>query len=60
MFEDADLDAAVEGLVDSIWFNQGEVCCAGSRLLVQAEVAEDLHLRIKERIKQLRLSLIHI
>ena len=56
MFEDADLDAAVEGLVDSIWFNQGEVCCAGSRLLVQAEVAEDLHLRIKERIKQLRLG----
>jgi aldehyde dehydrogenase (NAD+) len=56
VFEDADLDAAVEGLVDSIWFNQGEVCCAGSRLLVQAEVAEDLHLRIKERIKQLRLG----
>ena len=56
VFEDADLDAAVEGLVDSIWFNQGEVCCAGSRLLVQAEVAADLHLRIKKRIKQLRLG----
>ena len=57
VFEDADLDAAVEGLVDSIWFNQGEVCCAGSRLLVQAEVAEKLHLKIKSRIKQLRLGL---
>ena len=56
VFEDADLDAAVEGLVDSIWFNQGEVCCAGSRLLVQAEVADELHFRIKERIKQLRLG----
>ena len=57
VFEDADLDAAVEGLVDSIWFNQGEVCCAGSRLLVQAEVADKLHLKIKARIKQLRLGL---
>ena len=57
VFEDADLDAAVEGLVDSIWFNQGEVCCAGSRLLVQAEVADTLHLKIKARIKQLRLGL---
>jgi len=56
VFEDADLDAAVEGLVDSIWFNQGEVCCAGSRLLVQAEVAKELHLKIKRRIKQLRLG----
>ncbi|TIL55901.1 MAG: aldehyde dehydrogenase family protein, partial [Mesorhizobium sp.] len=35
VFEDADLDSAVEGLVDGIWFNQGQVCCAGSRLLVQ-------------------------
>ena len=57
VFEDADLDAAVEGLVDSIWFNQGEVCCAGSRLLVQAEVADKLHSKIKARIKQLRLGL---
>ena len=57
VFEDADLDAAVEGLVDSIWFNQGEVCCAGSRLLVQAKVADKLHLKIKARIKQLRLGL---
>ena len=35
MFEDADLDSAVEGVVNAIWFNQGQVCCAGSRLLVQ-------------------------
>jgi len=56
VFEDADLDAAVEGLVDSIWFNQGEVCCAGSRLLVQADVADELHQKIKRRIKTLRLG----
>jgi aldehyde dehydrogenase (NAD+) len=54
VFEDADLDAAVEGLVDSIWFNQGEVCCAGSRLLVQAPVAEQLHAKLKQRMQQLR------
>ena len=38
VFEDADLDSAVEGVVDAIWFNQGQVCCAGSRLLVQESV----------------------
>lgn len=54
VFEDADLDAAVEGLVDSIWFNQGEVCCAGSRLLVQAPVAQELHAKLKVRMQQLR------
>jgi len=54
VFEDADLDAVVEGLVDSIWFNQGEVCCAGSRLLVQAPVAEQLHIKLKQRMQQLR------
>ncbi|MFT7179135.1 MAG: aldehyde dehydrogenase (NAD+) [Oceanospirillaceae bacterium] len=54
VFEDADLDATVEGLVDSIWFNQGEVCCAGSRLLVQAPVAEQLHAKLKIRMQQLR------
>tara|TARA_B110000503_G_scaffold69628_1_gene108515 strand:+ start:4314 stop:6761 length:2448 start_codon:yes stop_codon:yes gene_type:complete len=54
VFEDADLDAAVEGLVDSIWFNQGEVCCAGSRLLVQAPVAAQLHAKLKTRMRQLR------
>jgi len=57
VFEDADLDAAVEGLVDSIWFNQGEVCCAGSRLLVQAKVVDKLHSKIKKRIQKLRLGL---
>ena len=56
VFEDADLDAAVVGLVDSIWFNQGEVCCAGSRLLAQAEIADELHQKIKQRIKTLRLG----
>ena len=56
VFEDAELDAAVEGLVDSIWFNQGEVCCAGSRLLAQAEIADELHQKIKQRIKTLRLG----
>ena len=40
VFQDADLDAAVEGVVDAIWFNQGEVCCAGSRILVQESVAD--------------------
>jgi aldehyde dehydrogenase (NAD+) len=43
VFDDADLDSAVEGLVDAIWFNQGQVCCAGSRLLVQERVAETLY-----------------
>jgi len=42
VFEDADLDAAVEGLVDGIWLNQGEVCCAGSRLLVHEGVEDSL------------------
>jgi aldehyde dehydrogenase (NAD+) len=40
VFEDADLDSVVEGVVDAIWFNQGQVCCAGSRLLVQESIAE--------------------
>jgi aldehyde dehydrogenase (NAD+) len=53
VFEDADLDSAVEGLVDAIWFNQGQVCCAGSRLLVQESVADDLHTRIRERMARL-------
>src|SRR6202521_225722 len=42
VFEDADLDSAVEGLVDGIWFNQGQVCCAGSRLLMQEGIAKKL------------------
>src|SRR5512146_1252444 len=50
IFEDADLDSAVEGLVDAIWFNQGEVCCAGSRLLMQESIAEALMGKIRDRM----------
>lgn len=53
VFEDADLDAAVEGIVDAIWFNQGQVCCAGSRLLVQESVAQKLYEKIKRRLENL-------
>ena len=56
VFEDADLDSAVEGLVDAIWFNQGEVCCAGSRFLVNEGIAEGLHARIRERMGKLRVG----
>ena len=52
-FEDSDLDSVVEGLVDAIWFNQGQVCCAGSRLLVQESVAERLHNKIRRRMSAL-------
>ena len=56
VFEDADLDSAIEGLVDAIWFNQGQVCCAGSRLLVQEGVAERFHDKLKRRMDGLRLG----
>jgi aldehyde dehydrogenase (NAD+) len=56
VFEDADLDAAVEGLVDSIWFNQGQVCCAGSRLLVQESVEERFLNKLRARMDKLRLG----
>jgi aldehyde dehydrogenase (NAD+) len=56
VFEDADLDSAVEGLVDGIWFNQGQVCCAGSRLLVQEGIAERLVEKVKARMGKLRLG----
>ncbi|MBW7932503.1 MAG: aldehyde dehydrogenase family protein, partial [Gemmatimonadaceae bacterium] len=56
VFEDADLDGAVEGVVDAIWFNQGQVCCAGSRLLVQESVADALHAKLKARMAKLRLG----
>jgi aldehyde dehydrogenase (NAD+) len=56
VFEDADIDAAVEGLVDSIWFNQGQVCCAGSRLLVQESVEERFLKKLKARMDNLRLG----
>ena len=56
IFDDADIDSAVEGLVDAIWFNQGEVCCAGSRLLVHEAVAEDVYARLKVRMAKLRIG----
>lgn len=56
VFEDADLDSAVEGLVDAIWFNQGQVCCAGSRLLVQEGIAERFHHKLKRRMDGLRIG----
>src|SRR3954470_2660847 len=56
VFEDADLDAAVEGLVDSIWFNQGQVCCAGSRLLVQESVEQRFLAKLRARMDNLRLG----
>ncbi|HEX8613437.1 MAG TPA: aldehyde dehydrogenase family protein [Telluria sp.] len=56
VFEDADLDAAVEGVVDSIWFNQGQVCCAGSRLLVQESIEERFLAKLRARMDNLRLG----
>jgi aldehyde dehydrogenase (NAD+) len=56
IFEDADLDSAVEGLVDGIWFNQGQVCCAGSRLLMQESIAEALISKIRDRMSTLRIG----
>ena len=56
VFDDADLDSAVEGLVDAIWFNQGQVCCAGSRLFVQEGVAEVFHKKLKDRMDKLRVG----
>src|SRR5438128_6385076 len=56
IFEDADLDSAVEGLVDGIWFNQGQVCCAGSRLLMQESIAEKLTRKVQDRMSTLRVG----
>jgi aldehyde dehydrogenase (NAD+) len=56
VFEDADLDSAVEGLVDGIWLNQGQVCCAGSRLLMQESIAETLMEKIRVRMSALRVG----
>jgi aldehyde dehydrogenase (NAD+) len=56
VFEDADLDSAVEGLVDAIWFNQGQVCCAGSRLLVQEGIADRFLTKLKARMTTLRIG----
>ncbi len=56
VFDDADIDSAIEGLVDAIWFNQGQVCCAGSRLLVQEGIADRFHEKLKRRMDGLRLG----
>ncbi|MDR7608419.1 MAG: aldehyde dehydrogenase family protein [Armatimonadota bacterium] len=56
VFEDADLDAAVEGVVDSIWFNQGQVCCAGSRLLLQESIADRFLAKLRSRMEKLRVG----
>jgi aldehyde dehydrogenase (NAD+) len=56
VFPDADLDSVVEGVVDAIWFNQGQVCCAGSRILVQEGTAERLVTKLKARMETLRVG----
>ncbi|MDC0194713.1 aldehyde dehydrogenase family protein [Alphaproteobacteria bacterium] len=56
VFDDADLDSAVEGVVDAIWFNQGQVCCAGSRLLVQESVEKKFIKKLKQRMEKLRVG----
>ena len=56
VFSDADLDSAVEGVVNAIWFNQGEVCCAGSRLLVSEAIADKFYKKLKRRMDKLRVG----
>jgi len=56
VFDDADQDAAVEGLVDAIWFNQGQVCCAGSRLLVQESIYAGFLAKVRARMDKLRVG----
>ena len=56
VFDDADLDSVVEGVVDAIWFNQGQVCCAGSRLLVQEGIADRLTQKLRARMEKLRVG----
>ena len=56
IFDDAPLDQAVEGIVNGIWFNQGHVCCAGSRPLVQESVEEVLLAKLKRRMATLRVG----
>ncbi|GFE49127.1 aldehyde dehydrogenase [Roseobacter cerasinus] len=56
VFDNADLDSAVEGLVDAIWFNQGQVCCAGSRLLVHEPVADLFYGKLRARMDKLRIG----
>jgi len=56
IFDDAPLDQAIEGIINGIFFNQGHVCCAGSRLLVQESIAERLLDKLKRRLRTLRLG----
>ncbi|MBO9405709.1 MAG: aldehyde dehydrogenase family protein, partial [Thermomicrobium sp.] len=56
VFDDADLDSVVEGVVDAIWFNQGQVCCAGSRILCQESVAPELLEKLRARMETLRVG----
>jgi aldehyde dehydrogenase (NAD+) len=56
VFEDADLDSAVEGVVDAIWFNGGQVCCAGSRLLVAESISQTFHAKLRARMARLRVG----
>ena len=56
VFDDADLDSAVEGVVDAIWFNQGQVCCAGSRLLLQEAIAQPMLAKLRARMESLRVG----
>ncbi|QDZ00774.1 aldehyde dehydrogenase family protein [Nitratireductor mangrovi] len=56
VFDNADIDAAIEGVVDAIWFNQGEVCCAGSRAIVQEGVADRFHDKLRARMETLRVG----
>jgi aldehyde dehydrogenase (NAD+) len=56
VFDDAPLDQAVEGIVNGIYFNQGEVCCAGSRLLVQESIAAPLIEKLKDRLSTIRVG----
>eukprot|EP01031_Cornospumella_fuschlensis_P053675 gene53675-biopygen18252 len=56
VFDDAPIDQAVEGIINGIFFNQGHVCCAGSRLLVQENIHDDVVDRLKNRLSTLRLG----
>jgi aldehyde dehydrogenase (NAD+) len=56
VFEDAPLDEVIEGIIDGIFFNQGHVCCAGSRLLVEESTADEVLRRLRRRMDQLRVG----
>lgn len=56
VFDTADIDAAVEGIVDGVWLNQGQVCCAGSRLLVQENVEDEMLARLRARMESIRVG----